>query len=75
MTARTDDYDQIVRVVQLYIDAFNDNDISKFKEAFDEDAWMHYINPDGSLYKDLISKSLRSGLRHPVRVPWVASSR
>ena len=29
MTARTDDYDEIVRVVQLYIDGFNDNDISK----------------------------------------------
>jgi hypothetical protein len=25
MTARTDDYDEIVRVVQLYVDAFNDN--------------------------------------------------
>jgi ketosteroid isomerase-like protein len=57
MTARTDDYDAIVRVVQLYIDGFNDNDIDKFKEAFDEDAWMFYINADGSLYKNLISKS------------------
>jgi ketosteroid isomerase-like protein len=57
MTARTDDYDAIVRVVQLYIDGFNDNDVDKFKEAFDEDAWMFYINADGSLYKDLISKS------------------
>ncbi len=57
MTVRTDDYDEIVRVVQLYIDAFNDNDINKFKEAFDEDAWMYYIDADGSLYKDLISKS------------------
>ena len=34
MTARTDDYDQIVRIVKLYIDGFNDNDIRKFKEAF-----------------------------------------
>jgi ketosteroid isomerase-like protein len=57
MTARTDDYDAIVRVVQLYIDGFNDNDINKFKEAFDEDAWMFYINADGFLYKNLISKS------------------
>ena len=40
MTKRTDDYDEIVRVVQLYIDGFNDNDINKFKEAFHEDAWM-----------------------------------
>jgi ketosteroid isomerase-like protein len=56
MTARTDDYDEIVRVVQLYIDAFNDNDVSKFKEAFDEDAWMFYIENDGSLHKHLISE-------------------
>jgi hypothetical protein len=57
MTARTDDYDEIVRIVQLYIDGFNDNDIRKFKETFDEDALMYYIDADGSLYKDLISKS------------------
>jgi hypothetical protein len=49
VTARTDDYDEIVRVVQLYVDGFNDNDINKFKEAFDEDAWMYYTKPDGSL--------------------------
>ena len=41
MTARTDDYGEIVRVVQLYVDAFNDNDVSKLKEAFDEDAWIY----------------------------------
>ena len=38
MTVRTNDYDEIIRVMQLYIDGFNDNDISKFKEAFHEDA-------------------------------------
>ena len=56
MTARTDDYDEIVRVMQLYIDAFNDNDVSKFKEAFDEDAWIFYILADGTLRKSLISE-------------------
>jgi hypothetical protein len=65
MTARTVDYDEIVRVVQLYIGGFNDNDINKFKEAFDEDAWMYYINPDGSLYKDLISKSFEGWASPP----------
>jgi hypothetical protein len=30
MTARTDDYDEIVRVMRLYVDGFNDNDVSKF---------------------------------------------
>src|SRR5208337_625326 len=57
MTARTDDYDEIVRVMQLYIDAFNDNDVSKFKEAFDENAWIFYIDADGALHKNLISES------------------
>jgi predicted HicB family RNase H-like nuclease len=38
MTARTDDYDEIARVMQLYIDGFNDNSVSKLKEAFHEDA-------------------------------------
>ena len=55
MTARTDDYDAIVRVVQLYVDAFNDNNVSKLKEAFDKDAWIFYIDADGVLHKNLIS--------------------
>jgi hypothetical protein len=57
MTARTDDYDEIVRVVRLYVDGFNDNDVSKFKEAFHEDAWIFYIDPKGVLHKNLISES------------------
>jgi Putative lumazine-binding len=65
VTARTDDYDEIVRVVQLYVDGFKDNDINKFKEVFDEDAWMYYIKPDGSLYKDLISKSFEEWASPP----------
>ena len=44
MTAGTDDYDEIVRVAQLYVDGFNDNDVSKFREAFHEDAWIFYID-------------------------------
>ena len=56
MTTRTDDYDEIVRVMRLYIDAFNDNDVSKFKEAFDEDAWIFYIDADGALHKHRISE-------------------
>jgi hypothetical protein len=43
VTARTEDYDEIVRVVQLFIDAWNDNDISKLRVAFDEDARIFYI--------------------------------
>ena len=57
MTARTDDYDEIVRVMRLYIDGFNDNDVGKFKQAFHEDAWIFYIDADGVLHKNLISES------------------
>ena len=46
MTAGTDDYDEIVRVAQLYVDGFNDNDVSKFREAFHEDAWIFYIDAE-----------------------------
>jgi hypothetical protein len=65
MTARTDDYDQIVRVVQLYIDGFNDNEISKLREAFDEDAWMYYINASGLLRKSPISESFEAWATPP----------
>ena len=34
------DYDDIVRVVHLYSDAFGAGDINMFKEAFHEDAWI-----------------------------------
>jgi hypothetical protein len=56
MTQRTDDYDAIVRVIRLYIDAFNDNDVSKLQEAFDDDAWIFFIDADGGLHKHLVSK-------------------
>jgi hypothetical protein len=54
MTATAPDYDDIVRVVQLYVDGFNDGDVSKFKEAFHEDAWMFYTTRDGNLRKTLL---------------------
>ena len=56
MTARTDDYDAIVRVMRLYIDALNDNDVGKLREAFDENAWIFYIDAGGNLHKHLISE-------------------
>jgi ketosteroid isomerase-like protein len=65
MTARTDDYDEIVRVVQLYVDAFNDNDAEKLKEAFDENAWIFYIDADGSLHKNPISENFESWAAPP----------
>ena len=65
MTARTDDYDEIIRTVQLYIDGFNDNEISKLREAFDEDAWMYYINAAGVLRKSLVSESFETWATPP----------
>jgi len=55
MTATAPDYDAIVRVVQLYVDAYNNCDINKFKEAFAEDAWIFCTDADGALYRNLIA--------------------
>jgi Putative lumazine-binding len=56
VTKRTDDYDEIIRVMQLYIDGFNDNDIGKFREAFHEDAWILFVDGSGALHKGPISE-------------------
>jgi hypothetical protein len=56
MTARTNDYDEIIAVMQLYIDGFNDNDINKFREAFHDDAWIFFVDAEGALHKSLISE-------------------
>src|SRR5947209_5947196 len=55
--ATTPDYDEIVRVVQLYIDGFNGGGIANFKEAFHEDAWIFFTDADGVLHNHLISDS------------------
>src|SRR6202050_23734 len=67
MTARTDDYDAIVRVMRLYVDAFNDNDIGKLREAFHEDAWIFYIDAEGTLHKNLISEDFERWAAPPSR--------
>jgi hypothetical protein len=54
--------------VQLYIDGFNDNDISKFKEAFHEDAWIFFIDAEGHLHKNLISESFEEWAAPPSSV-------
>jgi len=53
-TATTPDYDEIVRVVQLYIDGWK-GDVNKFKEAFHEDAWIFFTDADGVLHKGLLT--------------------
>jgi hypothetical protein len=66
MPSAARDYDEIIRVVQLYVDAFNGREegpvdgpdpvrVDKLKEAFDEDAWIFFTDADGILRKDLIS--------------------
>jgi hypothetical protein len=67
MTSRTDDCDAIVRVVQLYIDGFNHNEAAKFREAFDQDAWIFYIDADGKLHKNLISDDFEKWALPPSR--------
>jgi hypothetical protein len=47
--AETPDHDEIVRVVGLYLDGFNDGDVDKFKQAFHEDAWIFFTDRDGRL--------------------------
>jgi hypothetical protein len=65
MTERTKDYGEILRVMQLYIDGFNDNEINKFHEAFHEDAWIFYIDSDGVLRKKLISETFETWAAPP----------
>jgi hypothetical protein len=54
MTTTTPAYDEIVRVVQLYIDGWQ-GDVNKFKEAFHEDAWIFFTDADGVLHKGLLT--------------------
>ena len=50
-TSRAADYDEIVRVVQLYIDGFRTGETTLFEEAFHDDAWIFYTEADGTLVK------------------------
>ena len=54
--------------MQLYVDAFNQNDISKLREAFHEDAWIFFIDGDGILHKNLISESFEEWASPPSSV-------
>jgi len=50
------DRDEILRVVQLYIDGFNRQDIDKFREAFHEDAWIFFTDDEGVLHHWLLEE-------------------
>src|SRR5438309_5302639 len=54
-TATTPDYDEIVRVVQLYVDGFTQCDSEKLKEAFHESAWIFFTDAEGTLHQELIA--------------------
>ena len=65
MTITNADYDKIVAALQAYIDGFNDHDVDKFKKAFHEDAWMFYVEPDGTLRTMPLSEKLFRGWASP----------
>lgn len=53
LVERAPDHDEIVRIVQLYIDGFQGR-LDKLEEAFHEDAWILALDAQGDLSKDLI---------------------
>jgi hypothetical protein len=61
------DREDIVRVVQLYIDGFNDCDVDKFKRAFHEDAWIFFTHRDGTVYKGLVADSFEEWATPPAQ--------
>ena len=53
------DYDEIAQVIQLYIDGFNQSDITKFQQCFHQNAWWACTMPeDGSLIQHPVADSL-----------------
>ncbi|MGJ7459323.1 nuclear transport factor 2 family protein [Halomonas sp. RA08-2] len=50
----TPDFDEIVRVVQCYVDGFQGG-MDKLREAFHKDAWILALDAEGGFSKDLIS--------------------
>ncbi len=67
MSKMTEDYDEIVRVMHLYMDAFGKNNVGMLREAFDEDAWIFYIDARGQLRKQLISNAFENWATSPDR--------
>ena len=49
------DYDEIVRVVHLYTDAFRTGDVTLWQKAFHEDAWIFFTHTDGTLFTSPIN--------------------
>jgi ketosteroid isomerase-like protein len=49
MAITTAEYDKIVTACRSYIDGFNDRNVTKFKQAFHDEAWMFWTNENGAL--------------------------
>jgi|SwirhisoilCB2_FD_contig_61_134296_length_1042_multi_2_in_0_out_0_2 hypothetical protein len=45
------DRDEIIRIMHLYTDSWGKGDPSLFKEAFRDDAWMLFLEADGTPVK------------------------
>lgn len=54
-TAHAPDYDEIVSVVQLYINGFRTGETALFEKAFHDDAWIFFTEADGTLVKSATS--------------------
>ena len=67
MTNRAPDYDEIIRVVQFYVDGHGSRDIAIFKEAFHEDARIFYTDPEGTLHQNPIKDSFDWWANHMAR--------
>jgi len=53
--ASAPDYDDIVRIIQLYVAGFNESDVSKFRETCHEDARITFSDAAGDLSSELVS--------------------
>jgi hypothetical protein len=65
------DYDAIVRVIQLYIDGFNQSDISKFNDCFHENAWWACtLAEDSTLVQHPVADSLEEWVGDSFTKDW-----
>ncbi|NHI00243.1 nuclear transport factor 2 family protein [Oceanimonas sp. MB9] len=56
------DYQKIIDVINLYVEGWK-GDVDKFKAAFDEDAWIFFIDASGKRHKYLLTDCFESWSR------------
>ena len=59
------DYHEIARVVQLYIDGWQETTTDKFRECFHENAWISFTDAGGTLYQHPLVDSFESWIKQP----------